>query len=650
MKIQRLSTIWTFCKSKILLEELSRSCYSKVINDQGRTITLADIRKNIDQALGAKDASLARALMTELWAGYPGPASAPLILSGFQALGDLGDDVEANLLNICLLRSFAVEPCVPILKAAALLGHIKLNVTLGEFNTYAQDILSPKSPAYAPQMDCVILGVQTRDIAPDLWIGQGIPTSERVADVIGSFESLISTFRSHSDAYLLVHNLQQPAWASAGVLDVAYEQSQRDAISQINTGLVTAAAKHKGVHVLDYDALVARHGRANWSDESRWLTMRLPIAMEKLHHLSDEWLKYLVPMSGRIAKALVVDLDNTLWGGVLGEDGADGIQLDGEYPGAAYQAVQQALLDLSKRGVILAICSKNDEADALKVIESHPGMLVGPNSFSVLKINWQDKATNIQAIADELNIGTDAIAFLDDNASERLWVRQSLPEVCVIELGDDPMTFADALRRTPVFERLGLSSEDKQRSRQYAEQRQRNDLQGSMSSLKDFYWSLDMHLDVFSVTSADVARVAQLTQKTNQFNLTTRRYSEADISRFLDEPSFDVFAARVTDRFGDSGIIAVAIVETKDTKARLDTFLMSCRVIGKTIETGVLSIIVDRLEAKGVTKLVGHFIASAKNFPAISFLADHGFKEDKDLGWQIELPDASLYVPDWIKT
>jgi len=619
------------------------------MNDQGGTITLVDIRKNIDQAIGAKDASLARALMTELWSAYPGPASAPLILSGFQALEELGDEVDVNPLNVCVLRSFAVEPCVPILKATALLGHIKLDVTLGEFNTYAQDILSPESPAYAPDTDCVILGVQTRDIAPDLWIRQGKPVSERVADVIGSFESLINTFRSHSDAYLLVHNLQQPAWAGEGILDVASAQSQRDAICQINRGLVAAAAKHKGVYVLDYDALVARHGRANWSDESRWLSMRLPVAMENLHHLSDEWLKYLVPMSGRVAKALVVDLDNTLWGGVLGEDGVGGIQLDGEYPGAAYQAVQQVLLDLSRRGVILAVCSKNDEADALKVIESHPGMLVGTDSFSVLKINWQDKATNIRAIAEELNIGTDAIAFLDDNAAERLWVRQSLPEVCVIELSDDPMTFADALRRTPVFERLGLSSEDKQRNQQYAEQRQRDDLQGSMASLEDFYRSLDMQLDVFSVTPAEVARVAQLTQKTNQFNLTTRRYSEADISRFLNDPSFDVFAARVIDRFGDSGIIAVVIVEVEDTKVRLDTFLMSCRVIGKTVETGILSIIASELEGKGIKTLTGHFIASAKNSPAGSFLADHGFKEDEDLGWQIKLPAASLRVPDWFK-
>lgn len=619
------------------------------MSDRIRTITLANMRQNIELALNAKDASLARALTAELWAAYPGPASAPIVLSTFKSLRGLGNEVETNKLNLCVLRSFAVEPSIPILKAAALLGNIELNLTLGGFNTYAQDILSPESLVYDQHLGCVILCVQTRDIAPDLWVGQADSPDEMVVDVIGSFESLINTFRSRSDAYLLVHNLQQPAWASAGVLDDASEESQRNAIRQINSGLVKAAAKHKDVHVLDYDALVARHGRANWSDESRWLTMRLPVAMDNLYHLSNEWLKYLSPISGKIAKVLVVDLDNTIWGGVLGEDGADGIQLDGEYPGAAYQAVQQVLLDFSRRGIILAVCSKNDEADVLKVFDSHPGMLIGLESFSVLKINWQDKATNIQAVADELNIGTDAIAFLDDSATERLWVRQSMPEVCVIELTDDPMTFADTLRRAPVFERLGLSSEDKQRSRQYAEQRQRNALQGSMTSLEDFYWSLDMHLDVFSVMPADVVRVAQLTQKTNQFNLTTRRYNEADVFRLLDDPLFEIFAARVNDRFGDSGIIAVAIVEVNDTQARLDTFLMSCRVIGKTIETGILSIIADSLVTKGVTRLVGHYIASEKNSPASSFFVDHGFKNNKERGWQIELPEAAPKMPDWIK-
>ena len=635
-----------FVYPKILLDGNLRNCYSKPMIDKTGMKTVADIRKNIDQAIEAGDTALARAFMVELWSTHPGPAVAPLVLSGLQ--GVKGDGVQATTMNVAILRSFSVEPVIPILKAAGLLAHLEINATIGEFNTYAQDILTPDSPAYAADTDVVILAVLTRDIAPDLWAPQGTIEGARVSDVIANFEGLINAFRSRSDAYLVIHNLEQPAWATDGILDTQSGQSQRQAICQINAGLADVAAKHKGVYVLDYDGLVSRHGRMRWCDESRWLTMRLPVAMENMHHLADEWLKFLVPLSGRVAKALIVDLDNTLWGGVLGEDGADGIQLDGEYPGAAFQAVQQVLLDLSRRGIILGICSKNDEADALKVLESHPGMLVRPEDFAIFKINWQDKATNIKAIAAELNIGTDAIAFLDDNAAERLWVRQSLPEVSVIELSDDPLTYADTLRAAPVFERLGLSGEDKQRNRHYAEQRQRDDLQGSVASLEDFYRSLDMKLDVFSVTAADIQRVAQLTQKTNQFSLTTKRYSEADIARYMDDPFFEVFAARVTDRFGDSGIIAVAIVEVGDESARLDTFLMSCRVIGRTVETAILSVIAGKLKDRGVAKFIGNFIPSAKNSPARDFLADHGFNKDVDGSWSIKLPAAALQVPDWI--
>ncbi len=619
------------------------------MNDESSTTTLADLRRDLDQAIESKDAALARALMAELWFTYPGPASAPIIQSGFQTLNSIEKGVAINPQKISVLRSFSVEPVIPILKAAAQLNHVELEVTVGEFNTYAQDIFSPKSVAYAPNMDAVILAVQTRDIAPDLWHGQTVDRS-RVKAVIGEYEELINAFRLQSDAYLIIHNLEQPAWAADGILDSSSGQFQRRAISEINAGLEDLAAKFNGVYILDYDAMVSRHGRASWSDESRWLTMRLPMAMENLRHLADEWLKFLVPISGRIAKALIVDLDNTLWGGVLGEDGIDGIQLDGEYPGAAYQAVQRALLDLARRGIILGICSKNDEQDALKVLKSHPGMLLKPDDFAVFKINWQDKATNIREIAAELNIGTDAIAFLDDNPAERLWIRQSLPEVNVIELTDDPLNFADSLRAIPGFERIGVSSEDRERNRHYAQQRQRNELKGSVTSLEEFYLSLDMKLDVFTVDTVNVQRVAQLTQKTNQFNLTTRRYSETDISRMIDDPAHMIFAAKVTDRFGDSGIISVAIVQTEGSKARLDTFLMSCRVIGRTLETAILAIIAKKLEETGVTKLVGQFIPTQKNAPAKDFLVDHGFDEEKNGDLAIEIPMPSLRVPDWIST
>jgi len=604
------------------------------------------MRKNIDLAIAANDAALAMALMAELWSVHAGLATAPLVLSWFNKLQSMGEGLDAKTLRLTVLRSFSVEPAVPLLKAAAMLGGVQLDVTLGDFNTYAQDLLSPDGPAYEVGTDAVILAVQTRDIAPDIWLGQGPLDEARVAAVIAEFAGLIDAFRSRSDAALVVHNLEQPAWPADGVLDGQSTGSQRDTIFRINAGIVQAATQHTGVYVLDYDGLVSRHGRACWSDEARWLTMRLPVAMENLHHLADEWLKHLVPISGKIAKALIVDLDNTLWGGVLGEDGPDGIELDGEYPGAAFQAVQRVLLDLSRRGIILGVCSKNDEGDALTVLRDHPGMLVRPDDFAVFKINWQDKATNIKAIAQELNIGTDAIAFLDDNAAERLWVRQSLPEVHVIEVSDDPLGYADALRAAPVFERLSVSSEDRQRKQHYADQRARQDLQGTVASLEDFYQSLDMHLDVFVVGASDIQRVAQLTQKTNQFNLTTRRYSEADIAKFVEDPAYMVYAARATDRFGDSGIIAVAMIAIADNHARLDTFLMSCRVIGRTVETAMLAVLARKLEDAGIKTLVGEFIPTPKNAPASEFLANHGFGEDQTLN----LPAPSLQVPGWIKT
>lgn len=615
--------------------------------DEATTMTLPAIRKKLDQAIESGDAALARALMAELWFAFPGPACAPIILSGFHTLAQNEESIGATPLKISVLRSFSLEPVIPILKAAAWLNRIDLDVTIGEFNTYAQDIYSPSSPAYLPETDGVILAVQTRDIAPDIWRGEAIDKS-RTAEVVSEFQGLIKAFRSHSDAYLVVHNLEQPARAADGILDIQSAISQRQAITEINAGLVREAAQYRGVHILDYDGLVSRHGRAMWSDEERWLTMRLPVSMENLRHLADEWLKFLVPFSGRMAKALIVDLDNTLWGGVLGEEGQDGIQLDGEYPGAAFQAVQRTLLDLSKRGIILGICSKNNEKDVLEALESHPGMIVKPNDFSVIKINWQDKATNINEIAAELNIGTDAIAFFDDNPTERLWVRESLPDVHVIELNDNPLSYADALRDAPVFERLSIVAEDKERSRHFAGQRQRKDLQASVASVEDYYRSLDMKLDVFSVGAQDIPRVAQLTQKTNQFNLTTRRYSEADIARYVDDSDYQVYAARLTDRFGDSGIISVVIVKTEDHTAKLDTFLMSCRVIGRTVETAILAIVAAELNDKGITTLSGCFIPTEKNAPARNFLTDHGFKDEHNEDLVMKLPASTLRVPSWI--
>jgi FkbH-like protein len=399
--------------------------------------------------------------------------------------------------------------------------------------------------------------------------------------------------------------------------------------------------------------VVARFGRTRWHDERKWLTMRMPIAADGIACLAREYLRYVLPILGCTRKALVVDLDNTLWGGIIGEDGIQGIKLGADYPGAAFVALQRVILDLYQRGIILAICSKNNPEDALGVLREHPGMLLRPEHFAVLCINWNDKVGNLREIAEELNIGTDALAFLDDNPVERERVRSEMPEVYVIELPSDPMDYAAALQRCPVFERLALSTEDRDRGRYYAGERQRKDLQQSATSLEDFYKSLRMEVEIAEVNAATLARVAQLTQKTNQFNLMTRRYTEQQISALAQDPHWRVYSLRVRDRFGDNGLVGVAMAHRLEDSIEIDNFLLSCRVIGRTVETALLAHLAEVAVSEGATILRGCYIPTKKNAPAKDFYPNHGFnlvaEADGITTWELDLRRAIIGYPEWIK-
>jgi FkbH-like protein len=416
------------------------------------------------------------------------------------------------------------------------------------------------------------------------------------------------------------------------------------------------AGEYPGVFVLDYDTLVSRYGRERWHDEQKWLTVRLPIGAEFLNAFCSEWLRFLHPLCGRTGKVLVTDLDNTLWGGVVGEDGLTGIRLDGEYPGAAYRALQQAMLDLYRRGILLAIASKNNEPDAMQVFKEHRGMLLQPSQFSAMRINWRNKADNIREIAEELNVGLDSVVFLDDNPVERERVRRELPEVTVIELPADPMRYASTLRDVAMFERLTRSTEDSMRQEYYAQQRLRSELQRSSESLEGFYRSLRQVVEIEPLKAKDVARAAQLTHKTNQFNLTTKRHTEAQLARIASSPDWDVYAVRVLDRFGDNGLVGVCITNRSGDTCEIDTLLLSCRVIGRTVESAILFFLTEQSRAKGIKLLRGRYARTAKNQPAASFYPDHGFEkvrqasQDEDgMLWLLDLGKTQPACPDWIE-
>jgi FkbH-like protein len=612
-----------------------------------------DIRAKIDVLLKESRWSEAHLCLGEMWRRDPKAMAAGYIVSCYERMKE---HLPLANCRISFLRSMTVEPLMPILRSAALVSGLNPVIQIGEFNSYSQEILDPGSSLYAFEPDIVVLAVQTRDVLAEIWEGYAdlspLEVDASIDRMRESLSTLIRSFRNRSDASLVIHSFEKPV-ASEGALEGQRKTGQLDAIEKINAELREICGQYRGVYVLDYEALVAQHGRSRWHDENKWLTARMPFATDSLVPMASEWLKFIYPLTGKICKVLAVDLDNTLWGGVLGEDGPEGIQVGSEYPGAFYRRLQRVILDLYRRGVLLAVCSKNNSDEAMAVLRTHPEMLLRPEHFAAFRINWQDKAQNIREIAAELNLGTDAIAFLDDNPVERERVRSDMPEVKVIELPDQARGFAQALRDCPFFERLVLSAEDRDHTRLYHEQRKRSDLAQSAGTLEDFYRSLDQEVTISPVTPDSIARVAQLTQKTNQYNMTTRRYTEQQIESFVSKADWGVYSIRVRDRFGDNGLVGVMITRMDNEICEIDTLLLSCRVIGRTIETAMLRFLVDAGRTSGAALLQGWFLPTKKNAPVRELYSSHGFKviatENDATLWSLNLAEAAILYPAWIR-
>jgi FkbH-like protein len=613
-----------------------------------------ELRSEVESSLEKGHWGRAYSLVCRIWRGNPSPSTGNYVASRCEKMAE---HLGFAKCKVAVLRSFTVEPAVALLKAEAFVAGIHLEVYLGGFNAVAQEILNEQGALYRFAPDIVIVAVLTRDITPRLWEEFTEMTRASVEDecsrVKEAYRSWIQAFRRCSKASLVLHNLEEPANASAGILDHQSELGQLAVIRDINKSMQQEAMRNRGVFVMDFDGLVARCGRIAWRDEKKWLTMRMPIAAEHLSRLAKEWTRHIRPLAGKTCKVLVADLDNTLWGGVIGEDGLEGIEIGPDYPGAYYRDVQRCLLDLKNRGVVLAVCSKNDPDEALAVFDKHPGMLLRRKDISCWRINWNDKAQNLREIVADLNVGVESLAFLDDNPVERERVREELPEVTVLELPNNPSAFAEVLRESQVFERHYISREDGQRAEYYAHEGKRAEARKGANTLEEFYVSLKQEVEVALVTADTTARVAQLTQKTNQFNLTTRRYTEQQISDLASRDDARILYAKVRDRFGDNGIVGVGIIKLSGEKCELDTFLLSCRVIGRTVETAFIAAVAGEARKCGARRLKGLYLPTQKNGPARGFLEQHGFEPVADSGsssaWELDLDKKTVACPEWIR-
>ena len=534
-------------------------------------------------------------------------------------------------LKVALLSSFSSEFVHDPLVAYAFLEGIRVEIYQAGFGQYRQEILDAQSALYKWEPDIVILAVEGEDWSPSLYHGYlavaEIPGETLVKEAQAVISNLVRIFRKRSTAVLLIHNLSPPIWRTLGILDENQESGQTALVDKLNSTLRALGRELPGVYLVDYAGLVTRFGAVNWFDVRMAHYAKAPIARPMLGHLAKEYTKFFRALTGKSKKCLVVDFDNTLWGGVVGEDGVNGIKLGSSYPGSVYRAFQEELLSLHRRGVMLAAASKNNESDVCAVFASNDQMVLRREHFSAWKVNWSPKSVSIIEIAKELNIGLEHIVFVDDNHAECEQVSLALPLVTVIALPKQPEQYIQAILDGGLFDRLTLSEEDRRRGELYQQRAGAEALREESKSLEEFYRSLEMEVVFAPVDQTTLPRAAQLTQKTNQFNTTTIRYSEPELSAKLEDPSWLLTSVRARDKFGDNGIVGLMIAHVGSGTLEIETFLLSCRVIGRTVETAMLTFLAQQALARNLEGLSGEIIPTAKNMPVQNLYALHGFRE-----------------------
>jgi FkbH-like protein len=510
-----------------------------------------------------------------------------------------------------------------------------------------------------PELVFVILDLE--DIAgqlPDLCAsGRGAGVEDEIQSAVTRLGQMLHSLRSRSKARLVVQGFVVPDRSSLGdVGDANLALSLPRAVERLNLQLAALCRSLPDCLFFDVDRVAARFGRRSWRDTRLFLASRLAVSSEASPAYGRALARSAAALFRPPRKVLCTDLDNTLWGGILGEDGPQGIATGSAFPGVCYLEYQRFLKQLAARGILLAAVSKNNEADVLEAFALRSADLaLSLDDFVARKISWNDKAQSLRELAAELSLGLDSFVFVDDNPVECEAIRRELPEVAVLRAPvDEPWRILDMLADEPFFDAAVVTEDDLLRTQEYRAQAQRAELATSTGSREDFLASLGIVCTFLPVADAPLARAVQLLGKTNQFNLTTRRHSSAEVERFAS--SGQAIAIRVRDRFGDAGVVGLALAEVEGATCRIDSFLLSCRVIGRGIETALLSEIASRARHAGARTLLGEYIPSKKNSLCANFYTVHGFTpagsgnpaEPDSVSYEFDLLAGSVESPAWL--
>jgi FkbH-like protein len=433
------------------------------------------------------------------------------------------------------------------------------------------------------------------------------------------------------------------------MLDLGKQFGLRNLLMRMNLTLAEELQRVSDVYLLDAQRWIEGAGQAAYNPKL-WFLTKTPFHPEVFRRAADDIKAALRSLQGEAKKVIVLDLDNTLWGGIVGDVGWELLKIGGhDYIGEAYREFQLRLKALTRRGILLAICSHNTEEVALEALRQHPELVLRPEDFAARRINWHDKAANIVELAAELNVGLESMVFIDDNPTERGRVREALPQVLVPNWPQDPTQFATCLLQMDCFDVPAVSEEDAERGRMYSNRRCGQELKASLSSAEEWLAALQTQVSVEELTSANRSRVVQLLNKTNQLNLSTRRLHEGELLKWLEEGRRKLWAIRVSDRFGDSGLTGILTVEIQQGGAQVVDFVLSCRVMGRNIERVMLSIALNYCRSVGVDRLSAIYRPTARNKPCLEFLLDSRADYDASTQTFVWAVNQQLPVAEGIK-
>ncbi len=531
---------------------------------------------------------------------------------------------------------------------------------VGGFDQYVQEVLGEDTGLLRFEPDLVFLALSLRRLRPGPWsnFASLSPADRRDLrdEIVSHLQTWADAALQRLPATLVIANFPVPAQPAFGVADLDVEYGETELHLDLNLDLLRCFKGNPRVQLFDLDRLASRFGKDRLVDRRMYYLAKMEWSPAFLSCVAGELVRHARAAQGRARKCLVLDLDNTLWGGVVGEDGPAGVRIGpGDPEGEAFLDLHYRLKALQAQGVLLAVCSRNNPGDVEELFETRPELPLKLDDFAAVEISWEPKHEGLKRIAAALNLGLDSLVFVDDNPAEISLIHQMLPEVKTLLLPPDPAEHVAALDRLTDFERAAVLAEDAEKTRHYRENRRREELLSATGDLSAYLASLRTELAITRAKRDDLPRIHQLFAKTNQFNLTTQRYTPVEVERFIGSPICELWVARGRDRFGDLGTVGLVLLRRDGRIVYIDSFLMSCRAMGRGIETAIMNHVKHRLmDEPGHLELRGRYMPTVKNKPVETFYEDQGFRllERRDSGeklYVLRRIEARVKPCEWIE-